>query len=79
MQNKNDKSSNIQMEYNFKIECGILLENQKIDQPKVLISDDRHKNIHTSPSSNEQKYTNILNKHRTDVNIQWTIYIIKYN
>ncbi len=46
------------MGYNFKIECGKLLINQKIDQPKVLISDDRHKNIHTSPSSNEITITN---------------------
>ena len=55
---KNDKSSNIQIEYNFKIECGKLLVNQKINQPKVLISDDRHENIHTSPSSNEITITN---------------------
>ena len=45
------------MEYNFKIECGKLLHfffvDQNIDQPKVLISDDRLYNIHTSPSSNE--------------------------
>ena len=34
------------------------LVNQKIDQPKVLISDDRHNNIHTSPSSNEITITN---------------------
>ena len=78
MQNKKEKSSNIQMEYNFKIECGkllhIFLVNQKIDQPKVLISDDRHNNIHTSSSSNKITITNknihTLNKHRTDVNIQ---------
>ena len=78
MQNKKEKSSNIQMVYNFKIECRQLLHfflvDQKIDQPKVLISDDRHSNIHTSPSSNEITITNknihTLNKHRTDVNIQ---------
>ena len=65
---KKDKSSNIQMKYNFKIECGKLLENQKIDQPKILISDDRHNNIHTN-YDNKQKYTHTLHKHRTDVNI----------
>ena len=57
--------------------------NQKIDQLKVLISDDRHNNIHTSSSSNKITITNknihTLNKHRTDVNIRWTVYIIKYN
>ena len=62
MQNKNDKSSNIQMEYNFKIECTKLLHffwsKSKKDQLKVLISDDRHENIHTSPSSNEITITN---------------------
>jgi hypothetical protein len=30
-----------------------ILVNQQIDQPKVLISDDRHNNIHTSSSFNE--------------------------
>ena len=35
-----------------------LLVNQTIDQPKVLISYDRHKNIHTNPSSNEITITN---------------------
>ena len=73
-QNKKDRSLNIQMEYNFKIECGKLLVNQKINQPKVLISDDRHENIHTSSSSKKSTITNknihTLNKHRTDVNIQ---------
>ena len=62
MQNKKEKSSNIQMVYNFKIECRKLshffLVDQKIDQPKVLISDDRHDNVHTSPSSNEITITN---------------------
>ena len=62
MQNKKEKSSNIQMEYNFKIECRkclpFSLVDQKIDQPKVLISDDRHNNIHASPSSNEITITN---------------------
>jgi hypothetical protein len=34
------------------------LANQNKDQPKVLISDDRHNNIHTNPSSNEITITN---------------------
>jgi hypothetical protein len=36
----------------------LILVNQKIDQQKVLISDDRHSNIHLSPSSNEITITN---------------------
>ena len=35
-----------------------ILVNQQIDQPKVLISDDRHNNIHTSPSANKITITN---------------------
>jgi hypothetical protein len=48
----------------YYIQCKIkmtkvrILVNQQIDQPKVLISDDRHNNIHTSSSSNEITITN---------------------
>jgi hypothetical protein len=36
----------------------LFVVNQTIDQPKVLISDDRHNNIHTNPSSNEITISN---------------------
>ena len=62
MQNKNDKGSSIQMEYNFIIEwrklSHFLFGKSKISSSKVLISTDKHDNIHLSPSLNAITITN---------------------
>ena len=57
------------MKYNFIIEYGNLshffLVNKKNRSPKGLIPDDRHDNIHLSPSSNEIMITNKTKQNTT--------------